>query len=111
MSGDGAAGRREDARLLTGQGRFTADDFLPGVAHAVLVRAPHAHADIVTIDCEAARAMPDVIAVFTAADLAADGIGPIPGGVPGRAPTGHRRRPIGPFSRAIAFVSSAKRWR
>ncbi|CAK0771536.1 aerobic carbon-monoxide dehydrogenase large subunit [uncultured Gammaproteobacteria bacterium] len=67
--------RTEDARLLTGHGRFTEDLSFPSQAHAVVLRSPHAHADITRLDTTAARAAPDVLAVFTAQDLAADGIG------------------------------------
>ncbi len=71
--------RREDVRLLTGKGRYTADARPPGLLHMVLVRSPHAHADISRIDVEAARGMPGVACVATAADLAA--VAPIPGGI------------------------------
>jgi aerobic carbon-monoxide dehydrogenase large subunit len=74
-------GRLEDERLLTGFGRYVADLQLPGIVHAVLVRASYAHADVVSIDCDAARANPGVIAVFTADDLRQDGIGALPCGV------------------------------
>jgi carbon-monoxide dehydrogenase large subunit len=52
-----------------------------GVLHAVFLRSQHAHAVIVRIDAEAARAMPGVVAVITAEDLARDGIGPLKGTV------------------------------
>ena len=61
-------GRREDARLLTGQGRYTADWNRPGQAHAAFLRADRAHAIIRSIDIEAARAMPGVLAVLTGED-------------------------------------------
>lgn len=77
--------RFEDERLLTGGGRYTGDHEAPGQAHAVFVRSPHAHAEVVEIDCRAARAMPGVLGVFTAADLAAAGIAGLPGGVGARA--------------------------
>jgi carbon-monoxide dehydrogenase large subunit len=70
--------RKEDARLLRGRGRFTDDLSLPGQARAVMVRSPHPHARIVAIDADAARRLPGVLGVFTGADLAADGLGPIP---------------------------------
>src|SRR5436190_13455239 len=70
--------RREDQRLLTGEGRF-ADDFNGlGQAHAALVRSPHAHADVLAIDAAPAKAVAGVLAVFTGHDLAADGVGGIP---------------------------------
>jgi aerobic carbon-monoxide dehydrogenase large subunit len=70
--------RREDAELLTGQGRFSDDVELPGQAHAVMVRSPHAHARIRGIDTAAAMALPGVIAVLTGADAITDGLKPIP---------------------------------
>ena len=70
--------RFEDRRFLTGAGRYTADFDLPGQAHAVVVRAPHAHAEIAGIDTEAARHTRGVLAVYTSEDLRAAGIGPIP---------------------------------
>jgi aerobic carbon-monoxide dehydrogenase large subunit len=70
--------RSEDPPLVTGQGRFTDDVSVPGAAHACFVRAAVAHAAIKRVDGEAARAMPGVLGVFTARDLAADGLGPIP---------------------------------
>jgi len=70
--------RKEDARLITGHGRFTDDFELEGQAHAAMVRSPHPHARIVAIDAERAKTMPGVFGVFTGADCAADKIGPIP---------------------------------
>ena len=70
--------RKEDARLITGHGRFTDDFVLEGQAHAAMVRSPHPHARIVAIDAERAKTMPGVLGVFTGADCAADKIGPIP---------------------------------
>ena len=60
--------RVEDDRLLRGQGRFT-DDIDEGALESCLVRSPYAHARIKSIDVSAARAMPGVAAVYTAADL------------------------------------------
>ena len=76
---DGLSGksvrRLEDARFLTGAGRYL-DDIVPaGAAHLAMVRSPHAHAVITGINATAARAAPGVLGVFTHADLAADGIG------------------------------------
>jgi carbon-monoxide dehydrogenase large subunit len=70
--------RREDQRLLTGTGQYVDDTSVPGETHLVLVRSPHAHARIVSIDTQAAKAMPGVVAVFTGAELKADGIGFFP---------------------------------
>uniref|UniRef100_UPI003D71A19F xanthine dehydrogenase family protein molybdopterin-binding subunit n=1 Tax=Azospirillum sp. TaxID=34012 RepID=UPI003D71A19F len=72
-----AVPRTEDARLLTGGGRYTDDVSLPGQTHAVFVRSPHAHAAIRGIDADEARALPGVLGVFTVDDLDADGVGPI----------------------------------
>ncbi len=65
--------------MLTGKGNYSADPHPPGMLEAVLVRSPHAHATIGGIDVAAARAMPGVVAVFTAADLT--DVSPIPGGI------------------------------
>src|SRR5215472_7759413 len=70
--------RLEDARFLTGQGRYVDDIAVPGRLHGIVLRSPHAHAAIEGIDAAAARAMPGVRGVFTAADLEADGIGTLP---------------------------------
>src|SRR5262249_34231361 len=70
--------RKEDAELITGQGRFSDDVNLPGQAYAVMVRSPHAHARIRGIDVAAAMAVPGAIAVFTGADAIEDGLKPIP---------------------------------
>jgi len=70
--------RREDLRLLTGQGRYSDDLNFPGQAYAVMLRSPHAHAGIAAIDTTAARAAPGVLAVLTGQDMLADGLGPIP---------------------------------
>lgn len=70
--------RCEDARLLTGRGRF-ADDFpLPGQARGYLLRSPVAHARIRAIDVSGALEVAGVIAVLTGDDYAADGLGTIP---------------------------------
>jgi carbon-monoxide dehydrogenase large subunit len=70
--------RLEDPRLIQGLGRYSDDVSLPHEAHAVLVRSPHAHARIRTIETREALDAPGVLAVLTAADLAADGIGNLP---------------------------------
>ncbi|MSQ69976.1 MAG: xanthine dehydrogenase family protein molybdopterin-binding subunit [Betaproteobacteria bacterium] len=61
--------RVEDDRLLRGQGQYLADLSPPGTLHAVFVRSPHAHARIVRIDATAVRALPGVVAVYTAEDV------------------------------------------
>jgi carbon-monoxide dehydrogenase large subunit len=70
--------RTEDPVLLRGAGHYADDVSLPGQAYAVMVRSHHAHGVIRHIDTAEARAMPGVFAVYTAADLAAGGIGPLP---------------------------------
>src|SRR5712691_7207013 len=70
--------RSEDPVLLRGEGRYCDDVNLPGQAYAVMVRSPYAHGVIRHIDVAASRALPGVLAVYTAADLAAGGIGPLP---------------------------------
>ncbi|MCX7961607.1 MAG: xanthine dehydrogenase family protein molybdopterin-binding subunit [Burkholderiales bacterium] len=70
--------RLEDDRLLAGRGLFSDDRNLPGQAWMVVVRSPHAHARIVSIEANDARAAPGVLAVYTAADLKADGVGALP---------------------------------
>ena len=72
--------RREDPPLLTGRGQFVDDFTPPGTLHAYVVRSPLAHARIAGIDVTEARAADGVAAVFTAADLAGLGVGPLPGG-------------------------------
>ncbi len=63
--------RNEDPRLLTGRALFVDDVNLPGMAHIAFVRSPYAHAYIRSIDMSAARALPGVIAVYSAQDLGA----------------------------------------
>ena len=63
--------RLEDPPLVRGRGRFAADISFPHQLHMRIVRANHAHGKIVAIDTAAARALPGVIAVWTAADIAA----------------------------------------
>ncbi len=70
--------RLEDERLLVGKGLYSDDRDLPGQAWLVVLRSPHAHARIAGIDAAAARKAPGVVAVYTAAELKADGVGAIP---------------------------------
>ena len=70
--------RKEDQRLLTGKGKFSDDFSLPGQVYSAIVRSPHPHARIVSIDTAKATAMPGVLAVLTGADCAADGLGAVP---------------------------------
>jgi carbon-monoxide dehydrogenase large subunit len=70
--------RLEDARFLTGRGRFVANMAAGNCLHAQVLRSPHAHARITRIDTTAARSMPGVAAVLTEADLGSEGIGNLP---------------------------------
>ena len=70
--------RVEDMRFITGTGRFTDDFRYEGELYAAVVRAPVAHGILNGVDATMAREMDDVLAVYTAADLAADGIGALP---------------------------------
>jgi aerobic carbon-monoxide dehydrogenase large subunit len=106
--------RFEDPRLIKGGGRYVADMMFPGTAFGYVLRSPHAHARIVSIDTAKAKAAPGVLAVFTGADYKAAGFGdlPVPGGlkrrdgVPGYRPrypalAEDRVRMIGDY---VAFV-------
>ena len=72
--------RREDARFVTGNGRYTDDLHVEGQVYAVFVRSQHARARIESIDIADALAIEGVLAVLTGADMAADGIGSLPCG-------------------------------
>ncbi len=93
--------RFEDRRLLRGRGRFQNDVNLPGQAHAVVLRSPHAHARIGALDTAPALAAPGVLAVLTADDLVAAGLGVM--GVPFQ-----RKRPDGSPMFARAFLGLAQ---
>ena len=70
--------RLEDDRLLAGKGLFSDDRRFDGEAAMVLVRSPHAHATLVSVDLSKVRAAPGVVAAWTMADLRADGVRHIP---------------------------------
>ncbi len=70
--------RLEDARLITGEAKFTDDLTLPGMAHMAVVRAPVASARIRSVDTEGVRELPGVIGIFTGQDMADAGFGGIP---------------------------------
>ena len=70
--------RLEDQRLLTGKGQFIDDKAEEGALWLHLLRSPHAHARIVSIDSKEAGGMPGVQAVYTGADLVAEDVGSIP---------------------------------
>jgi carbon-monoxide dehydrogenase large subunit len=80
-TGIGAPVKRvEDQRFLTGNGNYTDDINRPGQSHAWILRSPHAHAKIKSVDISKAEAADGVIAVLTGADMAADGVGGLPCG-------------------------------
>ena len=66
-------GRREDLRLVTGQGKYTSDWNLPGQLYGYFLRSDRAHAELVSIDAKAAQSSPGVVAVLTGADTAKAG--------------------------------------
>ena len=70
--------RREDDRLLTGQGRFVDDLGQPGDLHLAFVRSPYAHARVIGLDAGDAKAADGVVAVLTGAELVADKVGSFP---------------------------------
>jgi len=74
--------RVEDPRLLIGNGRYTDDISLANEAIGVVLRSPHAAARIVSIDTSAASGLDGVLAIYTGADLVADGIGGLPCAIP-----------------------------
>ena len=75
-----AVKRVEDKRFITGKGQYTDDIVLPNMTYAVIIRSPHAHAKIKSIDASEALATPGVIAVYTGKDMVDDGIASLPNG-------------------------------
>ncbi len=67
--------RKEDPRLITGSSLYVDDLHLPGMLHAAVLRSPHPHARIVSVDMRAARAVPGVHVVLTGADIGFVGLG------------------------------------
>jgi carbon-monoxide dehydrogenase large subunit len=92
--------RREDARLLTGGGRYTADWNLSGQLYAFFLRSDRAHAEIVAVDAGAATARKGVHLVLTGADYAASGWKSLPGGVSYEGVGGQKQKK--PFWPALA---------
>ena len=72
--------RVEDKRFITGGGRYTDDITLPRITYAAIVRSPHAHANITSVDTSAALAADGVVAAFVGSDLEAAGVGGLPCG-------------------------------
>ena len=73
--------RVEDYRFLRGEGRFVADIALPFMCEAFVLRSPHAHASILSIDASQALGMSGVLAIYTSDDLPSD-LSPIPCRIP-----------------------------
>src|SRR5260370_30362923 len=82
--------RREDVRFLTGRGGYLDDLSFEGLAHAVVLRSPHAHAVIRAVDSGAARTAPGVLAGLTAEDARDDGLQPLQPSAEANATTGER---------------------
>jgi carbon-monoxide dehydrogenase large subunit len=61
--------RKEDARLVAGQTRWTDNIVLPGMLHAAILRSPYAHAKLVSVDVSAAKSQPNVVDAFAGADV------------------------------------------
>ena len=97
--------RFEDPRLLRGGGRYVGDIVLPGMAFGYVLRSPHAHARIRSIDTSRAKGAPGVLAVLTGADWQASGWGDLP------VPDGLKRRDGGSFRPPYpALVKDHVRW-
>jgi len=84
--------RVEDQRFVTGHGQYTDDINLDGQAYGCVVRSPEAHARIRSLDVEAARSAPGVLAVITGAELEADGVNRLPCMMPLRNRDGSKAR-------------------
>jgi aerobic carbon-monoxide dehydrogenase large subunit len=82
--------RREDLRFITGRGHYVDDLVLENLAHAIVLRSPHAHALIERMITDGARAAPGVLAVLTAEDARADALNPLRPSAEANAQTGER---------------------
>ncbi|GII92144.1 aerobic carbon-monoxide dehydrogenase large subunit [Sinosporangium siamense] len=76
--GFGRMHRKEDARFIRGRGQYVDDVQLPGMLHGAILRSPHAHARILSVDTSAAEALPGVKAVITGETLAGLGLAWMP---------------------------------
>src|SRR5205807_8926912 len=70
--------RLEDDRLLVGKGLYSDDLEFPSIEWLVVVRSPHAHANVSSLDLSGCKSAPRVIAAWSMADLLADGVAHIP---------------------------------
>lgn len=108
--------RTEDDKLLKGQGAYVDDLHLPEMLQGAVLRSPHAHAAIVSIDCTAARALKGVHAVFTHADLPASAQARVPTMLPNPAIRLDRNQEVlcskeATFAgEAVAFVVAENRY-
>jgi carbon-monoxide dehydrogenase large subunit len=106
--GIGQAVRRvEDARFLTGAGRYVDDIVLPGMVHGAVLHSPHAHARIKSIDTSKAKSAPGVLLVLTGGDAAADKLGAYTAAMMPEdigAPKGHRTHLAILQSETVRFV-------
>ena len=93
--------RHEDPILLRGEGRYTGDVTLPNQAYGFVLRSPHAHALIKSINTSAALAAPGVLAVLTGEDYRAENLGKLPLVVP----------PIPNFDVETVYRPSRWHWR
>ncbi len=93
MSGD-FHGRREDKRLVTGQGKYTSDWNFPDQTYAHFLRADRGHAEILGLDLTEALASPGVLAIITGADTTAAGYGPAPNMVKFPGKGGSKMKPV-----------------
>jgi carbon-monoxide dehydrogenase large subunit len=100
--------RKEDHRFVTGRGRYVEDLRFPGMLHAAFVRSPHAHARVRAIDVGPARAVPSVVAAYTARDLPECGK-PIPPSIPAPASFRPTAQPVfaDPLARYVGEVVAA----
>lgn len=98
--------RFEDSRLLRGGGQYVADVTLPRMAYGYVLRSPHAHAIIRSVDTAAAKTAPGVLAILTYADWKASGFGDLP------VPSSRKRRDGSPMYRPrySALVNERVRW-
>ena len=87
-------GRREDRRLVTGQGKYTSDWNFDNQAHGHFLRADRGHAEILGVDVSEALASPGVLAVLTGADTTAAGFGPAPNMVKFPGKGGSKMKPV-----------------
>jgi len=108
--------RNEDPRLLTGRGTFVDDIRMPGMLHGALLRSPHAHARVLSIDTSKAKAAPGVAAVYTRTDLPDNLQEPLPKLIPHHALIHHKTQyalapeKVRHVGEPVAFVVAESRY-